>query len=436
MLEPPAAAIAVVRRPSWKWLVCGMLLLATMLNYMDRLTLNQVAKTIKDEFGLNNEEYGTIESAFSMAFGLGALVLGFVADRCSVRWVYPAAVLAWSLAGVATGFVDGFLALLACRFLLGFTEAGHWPCALRTTQHMLPPTERTLGNSILQSGAAIGAIFTPLIVLAVVSWTGTWRYPFLAVGCLGMVWVALWLTIVRRGALSGGSVGFPSMGQATAAPHPAARRVAVRRFFVLIVVVVCINITWHFFRAWLPLYLQEARGYSDAEMSFFVAGYYLATDAGSLCAGFGTLWLARRWRLSAHTSQVVVFAFCTLLTTLSCTVAGLPPGLPLLGVMLVIGFGALGLFPNYYSFSQELTARHQGKVTGLLGFINWQAVALFQRLAGRSIDQTHSYSMGLTLAGLTPLVGLTFLVLFWGKEPEPLPASEPGESALLASRRC
>jgi ACS family hexuronate transporter-like MFS transporter len=415
----PAIALPL-RRPAWKWVVCGMLLLATMLNYMDRLTLNQVAKDIKDEFRLDNEQYGQIEMAFSMAFGLGALVLGCVADRWSVRWVYPAAVLAWSLAGFATGFVDGFAALLACRFLLGFTEAGHWPCALRTTQHVLPPEKRTLGNSILQSGASVGAVITPFIVVGVVYWTDTWRYPFLVVGGLGVFWVVLWLTVIRRGDLD---TRAPSAGPGPAraawlARRPAGLALTVRRFGVLVIVVVCINITWHFFRVWLPLFLQEAHGYSRAQMSFFVAAYYAATDAGCLAAGFATRWLARRG-LAAHASQVVVFAACALLTTLSCVVAGLPPGPLLLAVMLVIGFGALGLFPNYYSFSQELTVRHQGKVTGLLGFLNWQAVALFQWLAGISIDQTHSYSMGLTLAGITPLVGLAALVLLWGKDPLP-----------------
>jgi ACS family hexuronate transporter-like MFS transporter len=451
MPEPSALAL---RRPAWKWWVCGLLLLATMLNYMDRLTLTQTAKEIKDEFSLNNEQYGLIESAFSVAFGLGAIALGAVADRWNVRWVYPAAVLAWSLAGFVTGFVGSFTTLLLCRFLLGLTEAGHWPCALRTTQHILTPAQRTLGNSILQSGAAIGAIVTPLIVLAFLEWTGTWRYPFLVIGVLGLFWVVLWLAVVQRGDLvpaerratpDGRAAEVPGLGfrvrsffvRAGAVSRDLPRRVfrlgssvlgqegrdgvlprvLLRRFFVLIIVVISINITWHFFRVWLPLFLREEHGYSKEAMSFFVAAYYLATDAGSLAAGFGTLWLARRG-ISVHGSRVLVFGTCALLTTLSVVAAGLAAGPLLLLVLLVVGFGALGLFPNYYSFSQELSVRHQGKVTGLLGFINWQAVALLQWLVGLVIDQTESYAPVLVLAGLSPLVGLCVLLLFWGRDAE------------------
>jgi hypothetical protein len=72
------------------------------------------------------------------------------------------------------------------------------------------------------------------------------------------------------------------------------------------------------------------------------------------------------------------------------------------------------LFPNYYSFSQELTVQHQGKVTGALGCINWLAMALLHELVGDSIKRTGSYSLGMALAGLAPMVGFLVLFLCWG----------------------
>src|SRR5207249_1664694 len=66
--------------PSWKWLVCGLLLLATMLNYMDRLTINLTAVEIKEEMQLNNSQYGEVEWIFGIGFAIGALVMGWCAD--------------------------------------------------------------------------------------------------------------------------------------------------------------------------------------------------------------------------------------------------------------------------------------------------------------------------------------------------------------------
>jgi ACS family hexuronate transporter-like MFS transporter len=438
-----AADLAItLRRPAWKWWVCGLLLLATMLNYMDRLTLNQSAKRIKDEFGLSNKQYGELDQKFSYAFAFGALVLGFVADRCNVRWFYPTAVLAWSLAGFATGFVDSFQTLLLCRIWLGFAEAGHWPCALRTTQRVLGPERRTLGNGILQSGAAVGAVVTPWVVIAFVAWTGTWRYPFMVVGALGLIWVGLWLWVVRPEDLAQPAAKTADAGLVGRAVLAIAldvwamlKTVWDRRFWVLLLVVWSINITWHYFRVWLPLFLQEYHGYTEGQTQAFTSAYYLATDAGSLCAGFGTLWLVRRG-LTVHHSRVAVFGACTLLTTLSLVAVNLSAGPLLLLVLLVIGFAALGLFPVYYSFSQELTVRHQGKVTGLLGFLNWMVVGTFQLWVGSSIDETKSYADGLTMAGLAPLVGLTVLVLFWGRtsarsavEPDVQKVAPPAKEA-------
>src|SRR5262249_37433281 len=206
------------------------------------------------------------------------------------------------------------------------------------------------------------------------------------------------------------------------------RRDFFRRFWVLVVLVSTINITWHYLRAWLPLFLQKQHGYSPTETNWFFLVYYVATDVGTLSAGFAALYLARRG-LPVHRSRVIVFLVCPLLTTLSLVVAVLPAGPLLLGVLLIIGFGALGLFPNYYSFSQEITVRHQGKVTGSLGCINWLVMALLHEAAGDSIKRTESYAEGLALAGVAPLVGLAVLLLFWGrtphKEPEPTPVTLP-----------
>jgi MFS family permease len=86
----------------------------------------------------------------------------------------------------------------------------------------------------------------------------------------------------------------------------------------------------------------------------------------------------------------------------------------LIGVLLVIGFAALVLYPNYYAFSQDLTVRHQGKVTGMLSCINWLAMAGLHIVAGKSVEYV-GYSWGVALAGLAPLVGLLALLLLWGR---------------------
>lgn len=469
MVEPPP------RGASWKWWVCGLLLLATMINYMDRLTLNQTSKRVMTELHLAEPEYGELESAFAYAFALGAIISGWMADRFNVRWLYPALLVAWSAAGFATGLVQGFMGLLACRFFLGLAEAGHWPCALRTTQRILPPAERSLGNSILQSGAAVGAVLTPLLILALPKGPGTWRYPFLIVGAAGMTWAFLWLASVRTSDMQATqtqrtsapiaivlillfllaaktairvlpylewtpemltgvrllvSVFISAVGiavvtswllRSTGDEAGRDRAVFLRRFFVLLVAVMMINATWHFFRAWLPLFLQNQHGYTETQMNWFLLGYYVSTDVGSLGAGTAALVLARRGWL-VHGSRVAVFAVCAVLCALGGLAAAfLPAGPMLLAMLLIVGFGALGLFPNYYSFSQELSAHHQGKVSGALGCSVWLSMAPVHETVGEFVQGGGSYSMQMAIAAVLPLFGLAAIVLWWGKDKSTQP---------------
>jgi ACS family hexuronate transporter-like MFS transporter len=138
-----------------KWWVCGLLLAALTLNYMDRQTLALTIVPIQKELHLTEEHYGILEKGFSYAFAFGGLLAGWLADKIRIRWMYPAILLIWSAAGLVTGYADrigqalapsvaawwpgivdpddpsrcAFLGFLLCRTALGFFEAGQWPCA-------------------------------------------------------------------------------------------------------------------------------------------------------------------------------------------------------------------------------------------------------------------------------------------------------------------
>jgi len=424
------------RPPSWKWSVCLLLLLATMLLYMDRQTLSLTGTRMKQEFQLNDAQYGRLEAGFSWAFAVGALFFGFLADRVSVRWLYPFVLVAWSTAGIATAYsgqIGGLLTdwmgwnswaaenpanheiyagLLLCRTLLGLFESGQWPCALITTQRILSREDRSLGNSILQSGASIGAIFTPFVVqLSMTNATGSWRNPFLIVGGIGLLWTFPWFSLITARDLDKpADTGTPSESDDSERDSPS----TLRRYLVLMFVVVAINLTWQFFRAWLPKFLKEAHGYEEAFANYFTSAYYIATDVGCLTVGFLVKQLASRgWEV--HRARLVTFLGCSLLTALGAVAALVSKGPLLLGLLLLIGAGALGLFPNYYAFGQEISKKHQGMVVGSLATFAWFATGLMQNFVGQTIQATGSYVGSMALMGLAPFLAFLVLWLFWDK---------------------
>ena len=82
------------------WAILGLLLLATMLMYMDRQALAQQKTEILGSLRLSNEDYGRLEKGFGLAFAIGGIVTGIIADRISPRWLYPAVLLGWSTRGI------------------------------------------------------------------------------------------------------------------------------------------------------------------------------------------------------------------------------------------------------------------------------------------------------------------------------------------------
>jgi ACS family hexuronate transporter-like MFS transporter len=380
---------------------------------MDRQTLANAAVRITNQFHLNQEQYGNLELVFGWAFAVGSTLFGIAVDRVPVRWLYPVVLTLWSLVGFATGLVNSYNGLLVCRTLLGVFEGGHWPCAIKTTQRLLEPKDRAMGNSVLQSGTSIGAIVTPLVMSAMLTaQLESWRLPFQVVGAAGFAWVILWFALVRRSDLA------PIMISAATTPtqSPAGanlwRLLFSRRMLVLFFVVACINTCWQTLRAWLPKFLQQGRGYGETDALYFNSLFYVVTDVGCLGAGALTLWLARRG-LAVHASRSAVFLGCAALSGLTIVAALLPRGWPLLGALLLIGAGALGVFPIYHAFTQEVSPDHQGKVTGFTGVAAWLFSSPAQKLFGRLIDRTGSFDLGLAIAGCLPLAAFLALWAFW-----------------------
>jgi ACS family hexuronate transporter-like MFS transporter len=422
--EPTTIAADDERQATLRtWGICGLLLLATMLMYMDRQALAQQKTEITAALNLTNTDYGRLELGFGLAFAVGGLVTGLVADRIGPRWFYPVVLMGWSTVGFATGWVTSYRQLFACRVLLGFFEAGHWPCALVTSQRLLSRRDRALGNSILQSGASLGAIATPIVVLLLATTAPEgWRLPFRVIGSLGIFWVVGWLSTIRATELElkPPKPSLPVAGEEITSadsrgPALADRLSLVRRFVALGVVVIVLNWCWQYLRAWMPGMLREQYGYGKDEVQYFSIAYYVAADIGCLSVGFVVRWLAGRG-FSVHGARMSVFAFCTLLTAMSTLVAILPASWMLLAALLVVGFGSLGQFPMYYAFSQEISVSRMGRVTGTLSFLTWTSTALVQEPIGRWVDRTHSYSDVTFVAGLLPSLGLLAMLLLWDGE--------------------
>ena len=427
------------RGAAWRWWVCGVLLLATLLNYMDRQALPQTATELKQRYGLSDSRYGLVERNFSWAFAVGSILFGYLADRFGPRLLYPLVLAGWSLAGLATPLLayepwmllwadpddpsrGAFRWLLICRTALGLFEAGHWPCALITVRRILSERDRPLGNGILQSGASLGAVLIPLYVLGIRHLGGDWPMVFWTIGAAGLLWVPLWMSLVRsvglrpdRSSTVGEAAGRDDSRRIPALPTSGGRW--VMPLLCLGIVVCCLNVSWQFLRAWLPKYLKESQGFSADAADVAVAGYYIAADIGCLLSGVVVRMLTTRgWAVAAaRRLGFILFAGLTLLAAVTRWSGG---GWSAVLLLWLAGAGILGLHPYYYALVQELPQRFLGLGSGFLAALAWFLAGTVQEHLGQHIDATGSYDLGLTIAGLAPLLATAAVLWLW-RPPRP-----------------
>jgi len=396
------------------WLIVGLLFLATLINYLDRQTISVLATRIADDpaMRLTDAHLGQIFFAFLLAYGIAQLLIGPILDRFPVRYAYPIAVTAWSLAGAAAALATGFWSLFGLRMLLGVCESPNWPLALRVVSRTIPPQQRTLASGIFQCGTSVGALIAPPIIVWLTP-ANNWRFAFVAVGAVGLVWAVLWLVFF---------VIFPSArldrdrpaGEAASvgAASPVSLTEIFRSpvFWSLFVATSFLNPLQYFYTTWLPRYFEKYAGVPfGAALAQRLVIIYLALDAGLILGGAAVAWFASRLGLSAARRLVAtVGALCMATIPLVAWLSSLNL---VTAVVCTATFGLGSFMVNYLACTSEVSARKVSTAAGLLGGTGSLAGAVFMWLVGDLVTRSGSFSIAFILAGIMPLVALVGLWL-------------------------
>jgi ACS family hexuronate transporter-like MFS transporter len=421
--------------PWWPWAICGILLVATLLNYMDRQALAVTLPALKVQFNLAEGRVGMVEGCFGYAFAFGAIFFGLIADKTGPRFLYPIVLGGWSLAGIATSLAGQtwltsilespddpvgtgvYHWLLICRVALGFFEAGHWPCALLTVRAILNERDRTLGNGILQSGASIGAVIVPFYVEAA-EWAGqSWEFPFWSIGIVGLLWIPAWFALVTGRDLSTPKVDAGDILESNRMSGSASQQLSdlTQRLIVLAIMIATLTVSWQFLRAWLALFLQDHHHYSKEATRGLMAGYFIAADVGCILSGVLVKRLVSAgWQV--HRSRLLGYFIFSLLTACGAMVPYAGNGWVMNLLLFTAGAGILGLHPYYYAFTQEISHKYMGTFSGFLAAGGWIVSATTSIYIGRQIEASKSYELGLLMVGLAPMIGFVVLFFLWPRK--------------------
>jgi MFS family permease len=159
---------------------------------------NAVLGDLQRQWGLPAEALGYMTSAVQFGFIAGTLAFAVLAisDRFSPRLVFFACSLLGALANLGVYLADGYMALLAMRFLTGFFLAGIYPVGMKIATGWY---RSDLGNALgfLVGALVLGTAFPHLI--KGLGQTLPWETVLLAVSVLAATGGALMLLLVPDG---------------------------------------------------------------------------------------------------------------------------------------------------------------------------------------------------------------------------------------------
>lgn len=375
-----------------RWWVITLIALATIINYIDRQSLNVLWPAISvdlypEKTDLERKEiYALISVIFVFSYAFGQAIFGKIFDWVGTRIGFALSIGVWSVATALHAVAKGLLSFSIFRSILGIAEAGNWPGATKGNAEWFPTKERALAQGIFNSGAAIGGIIAiPLIAFLSVHFS--WNMIFILVGLTGLVWLIPWMILVksppkshpwiteeeRQYILSGqNNQDVDQDGDFDEGYNPDTGELLSRKqSWGVIIASAAIDPIWWLFVFWIPIYLSEVYQMDVKTIGIYGWVPYVGAMLG---AWFGGLLAQNRikagWSVDRTRKLVITLGGIIMLPTL---LAMSNPGEPVTAVLLmaVILFGFQTAIGNVQTLPSDF---YGGKTVGTLaGFAGMAA---------------------------------------------------------------
>jgi len=382
--------------PKLRWWVVTLVALATVINYIDRQSLNVLWPEISAELYPDRTEdqrkeiYALISVIFVFAYAFGQAIFGKIFDWIGTRMGFALSIAVWSIATAAHAFARGLATFALFRAILGVAEAGNWPGATKANAEWFPTKERALAQGIFNSGAAIGGIVSiPLIAFLSVFFD--WHIIFIIVGLTGLLWLIPWMVLVKappkshpwlteseRAYILTGQTGTETAEVADKAETQAEAEegyapgtvelLSRRQSWGVIIASAAIDPIWWLFVFWIPIYLSEVYGFNVREIGIYGWVPYVGAMFG---AWFGGLFAQNRlkagWSVNAARKGSITLGCLIMLPCLLGMSQASDPITAVL-IMAAILFGFQTAIGNVQTLASDyLSGKSVGTLAGFAG---------------------------------------------------------------------
>ena len=282
-----------------RWLIAGILLLAVLSAFFDRISVavlftNQAFQA--DMGGLNPTQLGLLMTVFLFAYGASGVLFSFVGDLYGPRRGLAIGAALWGVAMALMGGAGGFSIMLAYRVLLGIAEGPQFSLTNALIKRWFPQREQARANSIWMVGSPLGSAIGFPLTIFIVSHYG-WRASFYTLAGLNLLVILPLVLLFIKDRPAATAEAAPSIAaRAEAVPYRAqvAAFMADWRFWMLVIFNSAALIYLWGLNSWLPTYLSQARHFDMRQVGNFAFFSFLMMFVGEVASAILSDRLGRR----------------------------------------------------------------------------------------------------------------------------------------------
>ena len=367
-----------------RWRILGLLLLISIITYIDRVNISVTARQMMPSLGLTDLQMGQIFSAFVLGYALFQVPGGWMGDKWGPRRVLTFAVIWWSIFTAMTAVAPtlplahlmGIMgSLMMVRFLIGIGEAAALPNFNRAVANWHPPHERGLGIGITIGGIGIGSALTPPVTAWIMVNYG-WQTAFYAAGLLGIVIALLWY-----GYATDFPRQHPHVNEAEAAiidgkeqttkvdepPNQVTWKdiLTTPTVWWLVLSYTCLGYVAYIYMSWFYLYLVNVRGFAVLQGAFFASAPFIAMTIFCPLGGWVTDRLVEKFGINRGRASV---GGTGMILAALCVIIGANVEAPYMAIaFLSLGAGWLYFTVGpFWSSTTDLSKPYAGTLSGLM----------------------------------------------------------------------
>ena len=404
--------------------VLFMLVMLSVITYLDRICINAAAPAMSDELGMTPSQLGWVFSVFAIAYGIFEIPGGWMGDRFGPRIILTRIVVWWSAFTALTGVVTGYVQLLVVRFMFGAGEAGAYPNSSSAISRWFPAHERARSHGWVWMASRLGGALSPLLVAPLLLAFG-WRSVFYIFSTFGIVWAVIWWRWFRNHPTEKEGVNqaeIELIGSTKTAGHNLSftRALRSKNLWLIMLMYHCFCYGSYWFLVWTMKYLTDEKGFDTATAAGFTSLPFILGAIANFAGGYTSDALVKsvglKWGRRLVGAGGVGLAGVLMLASLGIQNPYAA------AVVLALAFAASDfMLPNCWAVCLDIGKENAGSVTGAMNTAGQMGSAIVSAVYGGMVE---SYGWNYPLVWIAGMSLLSAVLWFFIDPTEPLAAEQ------------